>query len=1593
MTTKGRGRAIALAAALFACASSSGAAQRRPAEVEPWTGYELALSGASSVRAGRDARFRGVAYRVRGLATLVPFSGRVRARVGWRIGERPGSPWTVARVAADGRFELELPIPLGASEGDPRVEVEVGPEGEARLFELPVSVVPGVDAMLRTDRELYEPGETAHVWMLVRDAATGRPLSGERVDTLVAGGVLPITRGSITTSDAGVAHFEIAIPAGTPEGHVSLTAVLPGQVSLDHSFRVGTRTWERLFARATVEPEEVAPNAPATVHVVVTTASGAPVRDAGLNLLVDRNLRYGGTTDADGRASITVRAPAYLVHQTGNVSIEVEITHPAHGSVRTFAAMRLAVPLALALELFARQGGLIPEIDDVLFVQLRDGAGHPPSAATEVTVEGPAVRGGRATALTDSNGLAEIPTRVPLGAASSHRGQPETSVLVTVAGPLERVARMPIPVLRDAEVGLVADRVVAEPGAPIEVRLSRRPSVERLPILVELVDDRGEPLVVRLAPPRTSIVRFDLPPGRLGLFSIRARAVHADRTLEGTGSLARLIVRPADPDFVRLEPERPRWTVSETARVTLRTGAGGPRRFAALLVRDLAAHGGEHAFGREFLEGRFDRALLDPHGEDADRLVRAALAAHLEADPRAPEVRPLVDALGLPSEGGAEESPRGRNTLRDPWPLARELEQRGVEEPMRAIEARLREALEQGSLDEITTGVGASRRFRDDLLAGDDEPTLGGAPITPAILETADPSFRFETVARRVARARLVGLMSALAAYLDPGDDAPPAARMAAREPWARWLPRMVERGLLDANALDDPWGHRFALHETRSPLVVLSASSTGLELVSPGPDGRIGTQDDVRDPFARVVPAGTPYAIASGEDRLMRSLAVLSPLERTLEAIRESYRRISAEMTEEAIGDAVSAEVSEGTLGLGNIGTIGHGGGSGSGSGYGRGAGGMRGRTSRSPQIRMGHAMVSGLAAVVRERFPPTLLFRPTLVVDPSGTTEISISLADAVTTYLVEVIVWREDGWISSASTRFEVDREVVASAPIPSLAHVGDRVRLPLRVANRTDAARSLTVRLLGDRTLGIPDSEPHAIEVGPSDAVVVPLEVSPAHVGEGHLSVAVTDPEGHALDAVRLPMRVIAPSRRVLAERDALAEGETTIVLDVPRGADPREGSVTLSVGSALFPPDADDSPWALWAPGGGAPVDPDVARGWLQETRTTRRGFAVGAAWASDAFTDAELDRSVTQLSLLVDRVQRRAGEEPRQVVQALAWTLLGLAPAAQTPGRRPSATRLGDLVTRLRSEVASGAVALSDDPESWIVAAAALGWSARPSDRERVAELIRRAERHQVDIGNDRWLATEERAVRSTLLWAMAELSLGRRERAFALLATVGRWSSVGHALSTDERGLARAAIHRLMDGEEPRVAEVWIDGEHRRVDLDGGAATIDAMSLAQAGHHEVRVRADGGALLFARASARYGVPWSVAPRERGPFDLRIEGAVGGHDRVSELVLVVRNRLPRLLSRPVVEIELPTGAELTESDRGRMGAPVVRGGGVLTVSLPPLGPGAERRVPLPLRWTVPGTLEGLGVAAYAEDRREAVSILPPRSLAIVEVEQ
>ncbi len=1558
------------------------------------SGFELALHGSPDVLEGRPAQFRGVAYRVLGLARLEPLpAATVRARYASDVAD--SGPWQEVRADKSGFFAIAIPMPKEPA-GTPHLEVEVGDGKADRRFQFPLRFSAPWLLDLVADRRLYQPGETVHAWARLRDARTLRPLAGQEITLTVTG--TPVAGRTLRTNAAGVVSLSAVIPKQAEESYCELVAAI-GEREERTGFRIGTRTYERLLVKVAVTPETAKPHQPITVEVDVTTASGAPVRNAAVEIQLDTEKAHG-TTDGHGVARIAMHAPAYLTHPTGSESITATVSHPAHGSVTGRALLQLAVPLTMQVDAVAPHAGLVPELDGVLYLHLSEGGGEPAPEKTPVTVTGAAIRGGEQRGETDRHGIVTVPVRLPEGAAIGQGNQATTSVVVRIGGAAPRTAAVSVPVLRDTEVVPTVSRPVVAPGEPITITLDRRASAARSPVVVELLSRSGLIEAHRVAA-GTKQLRLRAPMDRLGVIEVRARPVHQREVEEGTGGFDAFIVRPARPSFPVLTADRPLYSIRTTAHLTIATTPGAPQSWAAVAVRDLAAHAGERdIFAQKFLSRAFDRAVLDPDTKAAETFLRTALAAHVSEDVAPVRAPQLVDELGQPGPDGygLGESAE-REVLRDPYPLGDELSRRGIGPVMTQLEALLASALAEGRLSEITTGTGVRRDFAPSALTElDDVPkTLGDGELTLAALHAADRSFTYDNVARRVARVRLIGLLVALAAYLDPGDDATPQQRAAAREPYQRWLPRMVERGLIDATQLADPWGGSFVLRRTTRSSLVPAVEAAGLELVSPGPDGKLGTADDVRDPFARAVPTGTPYAIASGEDELMEQLARLAPGEEVLRRLQEAYRRVTAEVAEEIAGDAVRASFSEGIAGEGF-------GAAGIGSGYGTGSGrgGLAGRSAKAPSVRMGSASASGrgvssFARVIREKFPPTLLFVPTVDIDPSGKTQLDIPLSDAVTTYQVEVVVWSSDGWTWSESTRIRVDKEIVIDAPVPGYATVGDRLDLPVRVGNRTGKDRELVVALFGPDSTDRPLAERTGVKVPANDSVAVPIELPLAQALDGKVTVGVRAIDGTPLDAVRRPLVVYRPTRRVRRSVDVLTSGAGHLELEVPPRATAREGStLLLRVGANLFeiPPGGEWSDWVdAWL--GPVEVGPNTMSDLGQSTATRARGIA--AAWRAPEVDESTLADALVAMTRDLDALTDADGAI---ALRTRAEILLALAPASRKIDARGQSLA-DDLVAALRSlrkAIESNIAEAGDDSHVLALAAAALALT-RPAggDLARVRELVRRARRAELQVGDFTWIATRDNSHATSALVALAEIELGQRADAIALLRTLARLEIDHRPVDPWSHALARVAAARTGSERPGQSLKLEIDGQTHTAEPSGGLLQLPAPALGKPGRHRVAIVTGAGetTLYYLQATAEYGLPWDVVPDRPGSLAVTIEGESKGLDQRAELELVVRNGSPRTIAAPMVELALPAGTELDEEGRAAIRRHVVgepdATRGTLRLRLAGLPPGAMRRIPLPFRWSIGGDLIGLGIAAYPDDRPDDLTVSAPRTLHIEEV--
>lgn len=1689
-------RHVAIALSVFIAVLFFPARQRAlaqdadPVSPESEVGYELALSGATSGERGGALRLSGIAYEVHGLSELRASAG-LEIEVAITAWRRDGSgrdriETARTRSGEGGRFEIVITVPA-VDLSSPLLEISIArAQRPGRTFRFGLAQLASRDLDVLSDRMRYEPGETVHAWSLLRRTRGRAPIAGSalRLQLLDPRGA-PAAEAHASTGQSGAVSADLVIPPGADPG--SWTLVVSGEdvQQAQRSILVVQRTVERLDVRVTLDHELLEPGATVRGRVQVSTPSGSPVR--GATVLVSLGdpsaTALELVTDELGVARIDGHAPSFLSGDVATMTVIARVTHAAYGTLAASATYTMARTRWLVTAT-PEAGGIVPELDTELFLSVADPRGQPIAAGTELEVRGLGLRGGRASASTDAHGIAQVTVRLPRGAAARMQGgacsnDPSTSFEVEVSASPPIVARICVRVAIDAQLLARARAPIVAPGAPLEIEVQRRPEASGRPVLLELLDG-GRALAFGWIDASARAGSIAIPSDVQGTLRVRARAVapaDASRPIDrpgatfvGKGSIGGVIVRPGDAFALDLSPDRELHRVRERAEIVAHASIAPDGGWLTLVARDEAAHGGERDYAREWIAAELRDAIRGAIDPAHDRFVRSAIASGLPIDTGVSEPPPLVrepwdsgGSVWVPAHG------IGGGVPRDPIAAREELRRRGVRAAMVTIErvvSRLGAASDPERA-QFTRASGRSVAFRPDLieqlirsgeLAEGNARTLGGQRMTVAMLTELDPSFTFDRVARRVARARLVRLMSALAAFASPDD--PAAARASSAQPPDRWLARMVQLGMIEAEALIDPWGRPFEFRRVSGrPAFVISERAIDFELSSPGPDGALGNADDVKSPFERVVPERTPYAVASGEDALIEQLSRLAPGQRVLATMAQAYSRLGLAAEEERRVGPVTAAVSESAMPPAGASPAPAG-------GYeemrGGGAGGAialdsttelaeapmaqappqepRRRRSREPsdtdadgvpdeldqEQSQSDAPVDGrmqaMGELVREDFPATLFFLGEAALDGSGSARITIPLADALTTYRIEAIAWSGSGWITSGRTRVRVDQDAMVDAPVPEVAVIGDVIRLPVRLQNRSRGPMHARLAIETEGGVAIDLGSLDPIEVGAGEGAEAIVELRPQGAGSGHVVIRASREDGSSLDAVRRPIRVLEDARRVIERRDELVGAGDAIEVEIPARALPRgPAQLRVSIAGSIV---GDPAVWAIerdplwggWALSMSDREIPEAIRDFaaayvrLEEYQDESRWYgydalqlalAIAIAWRGEALDERSGSAILRFLTQQLPDPGERARDDIAIGPVSPSWLLIALAPAIaherERGELREDLERLIDRLRRLAS--AEGAQAI-EAPATWARVAAALELSRRGALDARAKEMLRRVERHVIAVGDQAWLepdqdegSIEPRIVPSMLL-ALARIADGEPRSAVPLIRSIAQVARGAARWDPRARALASAAAARLTRGSVTELSAT-LDGAPIAIALEGGIATATIEELPAPGRHTIRIALPAGALALATIELRYALPWDVRPARESALELAWTGEPGARDVRSGLVLEIRNRGARVVARPIVEIELPAGAELDETTRERLSqllaAPAEIEGSTMRLELRPMAPAGFLRLPIRARWSVGGTLRGLGASAWDDASPPHADARPVRVLASREV--
>ncbi|HKV39859.1 MAG TPA: alpha-2-macroglobulin family protein, partial [Blastocatellia bacterium] len=213
------------------------------------------------------------------------------------------------------------------------------------------------------------------------------------------------------------------------------------------------------------------------------------------------------------------------------------------------------------------------------------------------------------------------------------------------------------------------------------------------------------------------------------------------------------------------------------------------------------------------------------------------------------------------------------------------------------------------------------------------------------------------------------------------------------------------------------------------------------------------------------------------------------------------------------------------------------------------------------SPAIATGTARSALMTPKLREYFPETLLWQPSLETGSDGHAKIKFKLADNITTWRMAVVASTVDGQVGA------VDKDIRAFKPFfveldpPPILTEGDDIALPVVVRNYLDKPQSVNLDFKPEDWLAMASPAHKHLEVAPNEAGQETFEfraVSSVAGGKQRIT-AIGSTES---DAVEKPVTVHPDGEEIADTYAAVLGDQTKLDADIPRDA--IAGSTHLSL---------------------------------------------------------------------------------------------------------------------------------------------------------------------------------------------------------------------------------------------------------------------------------------------------------------------------------------------------------------------------------------------------------------------------------------------
>lgn len=196
-----------------------------------------------------------------------------------------------------------------------------------------------------------------------------------------------------------------------------------------------------------------------------------------------------------------------------------------------------------------------------------------------------------------------------------------------------------------------------------------------------------------------------------------------------------------------------------------------------------------------------------------------------------------------------------------------------------------------------------------------------------------------------------------------------------------------------------------------------------------------------------------------------------------------------------------------------------------------------------------------------VRSEFPETLYVNPALITDESGKAEVSLDMADSITSWRVSSLANAKGGALGGGQGAIRVFQDFFVDVAFPAELTRGDEVEFPVVVYNYLNKEQTVRIELESASWFTAMGSTSTSLTLAADSVQSVMIPVRIEKVGAQTLTVRALG--ASAADAVARSVRVVPDGSYVAsAQSGSLAQEAETLSVNVPNNA--IEGSPQLYV---------------------------------------------------------------------------------------------------------------------------------------------------------------------------------------------------------------------------------------------------------------------------------------------------------------------------------------------------------------------------------------------------------------------------------------------